>query len=116
MVAWGGGVSGRGRWIGLVFAVLAVLTLPVAIVATRWSKPYELLHSALAIPVAAGLALVALSLASTERRASELRLGEEDGSAVVGLTRALAALALCLAASGLVAIAVYGILTYLGEH
>ena len=109
-------MSGRVRWVALCFSVLAVAALPVAIIATRWSKPYELIHSAFAIPIAAGLAVAALSLVSTERRASELRLGEEGPGLVVGVTRALATLALCLAASGLIALAVYGILTYLGER
>ena len=109
-------MSGRGRWVALFFAVLAVVAVPLAVIATRWSKPYELIHSAFAIPIAVALAVVALSLVSTERRASELRLGEEGPGIVVGLTRALATLALCLAASGLIALAVYGILTYLGER
>ena len=50
------------------------MTLPLAIFLTRFSDAYELLHAGLAIPLAAGLALVALGLARRERRRDALRL------------------------------------------
>jgi hypothetical protein len=110
-------MKGRGgAWAALLVAVAAVATLPVAIVATRWSTGYELIHAAFAIPVAAALALVSLSLGSAERRGRKLRLEQDGPGAVVRLGRALAMFALCLASSGAVAVVVFGILTYLGER
>ena len=44
--------SGNGRAIGAVAAgLLSAATMPVAILATRYSGSYELLHAGLAIPV-----------------------------------------------------------------
>ena len=105
-----------GAWAALLVAVGAVATLPAAIVATRWSTAYELIHAAFAIPVATALALVSLSLGSAEKRGRKLRLDQGGPGAVVRLGRVLAMLALCLASSGVVAVAVFGILTYLGER
>ncbi len=104
----------RSAWVGLIFGVLAVATMPVAIITTRWSNAYDLVHAAFAIPVAVGLAVVALSLASAGRRASGMTL-ETAPRGVARAGRLLGALGLCLAASGLVSVAVFGILTYLSE-
>jgi len=89
--------------------------MPLAIVASRWSDSYDLVQAAFAIPLTVALALVALSFASADERASSRTLRGRTG---VGtrIGRVLAGLGLALAASGLVAIAVFGILTYLGEH
>jgi hypothetical protein len=92
-----------------------VAALPLAIYLTRFSDAYELLHSAFAIPVAAGLGLAALGLAGRARRRDVLRLDERaSGPARAG--RLLGLAGLCLAASALVALGVYGLLEYLGER
>ena len=66
------GAPGNGRAVAaVVFGLLSAATMPVAIVATRYSGSYELLQ------------------------------------AVLGIS---------MAATGLVALAVYGLLTYLGER
>ncbi|MBA2740518.1 MAG: hypothetical protein H0U46_00730 [Actinobacteria bacterium] len=106
--------SGAG-WGSAVAGALSVATLPVAIYSTRFSDEYELLHSAFAIPLAALLALVALGLASRVRRRDALRLAAgSDGPARVG--RALGVVGLCLVASALVALGVYGLLEYVGSR
>jgi hypothetical protein len=90
--------------------------LPVAVYLTRFSDSYELLDSAVAIPVAAALAFLALGLASRARRRGALVLG---GAPRVGAARAgriLGILGLCLVASALVALGVYGLLEYAGSR
>lgn len=90
--------------------------MPVAVVATRWSTSYELAQSAFAIPIAVALGLVALSLATGRRGVSDLGLTRHGGARAARVGRVLAAFGLCLAASATVAIAVFGILTYLGNR
>jgi hypothetical protein len=90
--------------------------LPVAIYATRFSDSYELLHAGLAIPAAAVLGIVAISLARRVRRRAALRLTAERPARTVQAGRLLGILGLCLAASGLVALGVYGLLEYVGRN
>jgi hypothetical protein len=90
--------------------------MPIAIVATRWSTSYELVQAAFAIPVAVALGLVALSLASGRSGIAELDPTRRGGARVARLGRVLAAVGLGLAASATISIAVYGILTYLGNR
>lgn len=90
-------------------------TLPVAIYLTRFSDEYELLHSAVAVPVAALLSLAALGLSRRTRRRDALRLSGASGKpAKVG--RILGVIGLCLVASALVALGLYGLLEYLGSR
>jgi hypothetical protein len=93
----------------------SVATLPVAVYATRFSEAYELLHAAFAIPVACALAFVALALARRARLRSAVRLGPESAPpARAG--RILGIVGLCLVASALVSLAVYGLLEYVGAR
>ncbi len=108
--------SGRGAaWASLVAGLASVATLPVAIYATRFSSGYELLHAAFVIPVAAALALVALALANRARRLDAIRLAGSTGK-VVRAGRLLGLVGLCMVASALVALAVYGLLEYVGSR
>jgi hypothetical protein len=87
----------------------------VAIYLTRFSERYELLHAGLAVPIAGVLALAALGLAGRARRRDALRLDRQAvGPARAG--RVLGLLGLCLAASALVALGVYGLLEYVGSR
>lgn len=95
--------------------VLSVATLPLAVYLTRFSEEYDLLHAAAAIPVGAIFGLLALSFARRSRRRDALRLGGGAGRpAQVG--RVLGILGLCLVASALVALGVYGLLEYVGSR
>lgn len=96
--------------------LLGAAVLPAAIVATRWSTAYTLPQSGFAIPAAAVLSVGALLLAARARRVVRptLEAPVVDGAARVG--RALGVLGLALASSGALALAVYGVLTYLGER
>jgi hypothetical protein len=109
--------TGNGSaWGSLLAGLASVATLPVAIYLTRFSDTYELLHAGFAIPVGAALGLLALSLARRSRRRSALRLGRDDRAWVVRSGRALGLLGLGLAAAGLVALGVYGLLEYAGTR
>jgi hypothetical protein len=104
--AWGALLAGLG----------SVAVLPVAVYATRFSDSYDLLHAGLAIPGAVVLGLVALSLARRARRRAALSLGESRTHWTVTASRLLGVLGLCMAASALVALGVYGLLEYVGSR
>jgi hypothetical protein len=109
--------TGNGSaWGSLLAGLASVATLPVAIYLTRFSDSYELLHAGFAIPVGAALGLLALSLARRSRRRSALRLGRASREGVARAGRALGLLGLALAAAGLVALGVYGLLEYAGTR
>lgn len=109
--------SGNTRAVAAVFVgLLSTATMPVAILATRYSESYELLHAGFAIPVAILLGVAALVLSRRAVQHDDLRLGRAGGRGVAKLGRALAVLGIALAATCLVALAVYGLLTYLGER
>jgi hypothetical protein len=110
------GRSSRAAWGSLVVGLASVATIPVAIYATRFSDSYELLHSAFAIPVAALLGVLALSLAGRARRRSAISLAGSGGLGVATAGRVLGIVGLCLAAAALVAVAVYGLLEYAGTR
>jgi hypothetical protein len=100
----------------VVAGAASVATLPVAIYLTRYSDAYELLDSAFAIPVAAALAFLALGLASRARRRTPVVFGRPPGSGAARAGRLLGILGLCVVASALVALGVYGLLEYAGSR
>ena len=109
--------SVNGRAIGAVAAgLLSAATMPVAILATRYSGSYELLHAGLAIPGGIALGILAVWLAREALRHDDARLGRAGGRGAARLGRALGVLGIALAATGLVAVGVYGLLTYLGDR
>jgi hypothetical protein len=96
-------------WASVVVGLLAVAALPAAILASRFSERFELLHAAGAIPVAAVLALTALGLARRARR----RLGwtlARGRHAAARTGRVLGVLALCLAITATISIGFYRLL------
>lgn len=94
----------------------SVATLPVAVYATRFSDAYELVHAGFAIPLAAALGAVGLFLARRARRAAVVRLSRTPASRRAAVGRVLSVAGLCLAAAGVVALAVYGLLEYAGTR
>jgi hypothetical protein len=98
-----------------VAGLASVAALPLAVYLTRFSDSYDLLHAGFVIPVAAGLGLVALALARRARMRTSVSLaGGTSGIATAG--RILGVVGLCLAASALVALGVYGLLEYVGSR
>jgi len=107
--------SGSAAWGSLVAGLVSVAALPIAIFASRFNDSYDLLHAGFAIPVAAGLGVAALALARRARRSRAASLaGGGGGVAVAG--RVLGIIGLCMAASALVALGVYGLLEYVGSR
>ena len=92
-----------------------MLVLPVAIAATRWSEQYELLHAAAAIPVAALLGALAVSLARRARSRLAPTLGHPKGrrTARVGRLLGMAGFLLALTAAG--SVGVYALLSLVAD-
>jgi hypothetical protein len=105
-VAWGALLAGLG----------SVAVLPVAVYATRFSDSYDLLHAGLFVPVAVVLALTALLLSRRARVRGSLSLTGSDRNGAATAGRVLGVVGLCMAASALVALGVYGLLEYVGSR
>jgi hypothetical protein len=112
-VAQGGS---NAAWGSLVAGLASCITLPLAVFLTRFSDRYELLHAGFAIPLAAGLGLVALALARHARIRTRVSLSAADGGGVATAGRVLGVVGLCMAAAALVALGVYGLLEYVGSR
>jgi len=104
-------VSARGRaaW-SVVLGLLATLTLPVAIAATRYSESYDLLHAGFAIPLAAAFGVVAVVLARRARALDRATVTGTGSGKAGRVGRLLGILGLCLAASATISVAVYEVL------
>ncbi|HEX4745584.1 MAG TPA: hypothetical protein VFU99_01775 [Gaiellaceae bacterium] len=102
-------------WSSLAAGLASCATLPVAVYATRFSDSYDLLHASFAIPVAIALGLAALMLAGRARGRTRVSLSS-DGGGVATAGRVLGIIGLCMAASALVALGVYGLLDYVGSR
>jgi peptidoglycan/LPS O-acetylase OafA/YrhL len=108
---------GNGRAVAaVVLGLLATATMPVAIAATRYSESYDLLHASFAIPLAMLLGILSIRMGRSALRHDDARLGRAGGRRAARVGRALGVLGLALAATAVVALAVYGLLTYLGER
>jgi hypothetical protein len=101
--------------IGLVLGLLATLTMPVAIFATRYSGSYELLHAGVAIPLALGLGVGAVVVARRTRRSLGHSLGRRDIRRRARIAWLLGTLGICLGLTAAIALAVYGLLTVAGS-
>ncbi len=99
----------RAAW-SAVLGVLSTLTLPVAIVATRYSDSYDLLHAGFAIPVAVAFGVTAVILARRARAHDRATLGRGGGRNAARAGRLFGIVGLCVAASATIALAVYGVL------
>lgn len=109
--------AGNGSaWGSLVIGIGSVVVLPLAVYLTRFSDSYELLHAGFVIPVAAALGLVAVALARRAQRRTSMSLAGGGGSSVAVAGRVLGIVGICLAASGIVALGVYGLLEYVGSR
>jgi hypothetical protein len=109
--------SGYGAaWASLVAGVASVATIPVAVYVTRYVGSYELLDAAYAIPVGALLGFLAMVLARRAQRRSAVRLGRDGSERPARVGKLLGIVGLCIAASALVSLAVYGLLEYAGTR
>ena len=103
-------------WGSLLTGLASIATLPVAIYVTRFSDSYDLLHAGFAIPVAAALGFVSLALARRARLRSAVTLGGDGRVGIAQAGRVLGIVGLCMAAAGIVALGVYGLLEYVGSR
>lgn len=104
----------RATW-SVAAGLASTLTLPVAVFATRYSESYDLLHAGFAIPVGIALGVIALRLARAARHRSEATLGRAGGLGAARVGHGLGLAGLWLAGAALVAVAVYGLLEYIGS-
>jgi hypothetical protein len=105
----------RAGGVSVVLGALSALTMPLAIFATRYSGAYELLHAGLAIPIALGLGVGAVVASRQARRTLRHSLGQDGIRRSARIGWVLGTLGICLAATGTIAVAVYGLLTYVGS-
>ena len=107
----------RAAWGSFVAGLTSCTILPLAVFLTRFSDRYELLHAGFAIPLAGGLGLGALALARRARLRARVSLsGSDGGDALATAGRVLGVIGVCMAASALVALGVYGLLEYVGSR
>jgi hypothetical protein len=111
---------GAGRpgtaWASLLTGVASVAVLPAGVYASRVSDTFDLIHAGFLIPVVVVLALSALVLARRAGRRMSVSLAGGSGQGLVTGGRVLGIIGLCIAASALVALAVYGLLEYVGSR
>ena len=88
----------------------------MAVYRTRFSDSYDLLHAGFAIPVTVVLGLAAMALARRARLRTAVSLSGEGGGGAAAVGRVLGIIGLCMAASALVALGVYGLLQYVGSR
>ena len=110
------GAGGGAAWGSLVAGLASCATLPVAIYATRFSDSYDLLALGFAIPVAARSGSSRSRSPGAPWRAGRVSLSGGAGGGVATAGRVLGVIGLCLAASALVALGVYGLLEYVGSR
>ncbi|MCI0634326.1 MAG: hypothetical protein L0206_10490 [Actinobacteria bacterium] len=112
------GSRGSGAaWGSLLAGLGSVVTIPVAVYLTRFSSSYELLHAGFAIPLGAALGFASLALSRRARQRRTVSLdGGGRGSGAAAAGRAFAIFGLCIAAAGVVALGVYGLLEYVGSR
>jgi len=95
----------------VLVGLLSVATMPVAILATRWSEQYDLMQAGFAIPLGAALGLLAVALARRARARLAPTLGHPRGSRTARLGRLLGLFGFLLALTAAGSLAVYWILS-----
>jgi hypothetical protein len=101
--------------VSVLVGLLSVVVLPAAIGATRWSRQYELLDAALAIPLAFLLGVLAILLARRARSRLAPTLGHPRGSRTARVGRLLGILGVLLALTAAGSVAVYAVLSYVAD-
>jgi len=104
--------SSRSAGLAAVLGVLAILVLPVSVVAAQISSQLDLLHTLyVTVPVDLALALAAVGLARRARM-ERARQVSPRGVKLGRLARVLAYVGLYAAVTGALALGVYGILRW----
>ena len=95
--------AGWSAFLGLV----SVATMPLAILATRYSSGYELSQAGYAIPFGVVTGVGALLLARSARHRDERALGRLGGGTAIRVGRILGTAGICLALTALISVVVY---------
>ena len=95
----------------VVVGLLAVATMPAAILATRWSEEYDLRDAGFAIPLGLALGLLAVLLARRARSRLAPTLGHPRGTRTARLGRLLGLLGFLLALTAAGSLLVYWLLS-----
>jgi hypothetical protein len=103
-------------WASLLTGIASVAVLPIGVYASRLSDSFDLIHAGFLIPVVVVLGVAALELARRARRRTALSLAAGGGDGLATAGRILGIVGLCIAASALVALGVYGLLEYVGSR
>ena len=99
----------------MLVGLLSVAVMPAAILATRWSEEYDLLHAAAAIPLGVVLGLGAILLARRARSRLAPTLGHPRGTRTARVGRLLGWLGLLLALTAAGSVGVYEMLSYVAD-
>lgn len=111
MAARTGSNRNARAWFALLFGLVAAAALPGSIAVSQTLRPWKLLASFSAIPVAALAGIVAILLSRGARRKIELTLGRARGAGPARVGRQLGILGLYLAVTGLLTLGVYFLLS-----
>lgn len=84
--------------------------MPAGVAVARQLRTVDLIDAAYAIPVAAGLGLLAIALSVGARRRVEWTLGRIGGRRLAAAGRILGVLAVCVAVAGAIAIGFFELL------
>jgi hypothetical protein len=90
--------------------VLAVLVIPAGLALAAYSSMVDLIHVAVAIPLAAVLGIVAIALSRSARRHSQISLGRIGGTGVARAGWILGMLGLYLGVMAALAVGFFGLL------
>jgi heme A synthase len=90
--------------------VLALLSIPAGLALAAYSSTIDLIHVAVAVPVAGVLGIVAMALARNARRHSQISLGRIGGTGVARAGWILGLLALYFAVTAALAVGFFGLL------
>ena len=96
-----------------MLALLGLAAIPAAAAVTEERGDLRLIHAGFAVPLAAVLAIAAIRLARRARRRLERTLGRAGGARTARVGQVLAWLALYLALTASISVAVYAIEYYL---
>lgn len=102
--------------LSVILGAASVATMPAAVLATRYSETYELLHAGFAIPVGLALGLAAVLAARSVRHLDERTVGPVGGLQTARLGRILGVLGMCLAGTAAISVGVYGLLEWAGSR
>ena len=97
--------NARAGW-SVVLGLASVATMPLAILATRYSDAYRLTQAGFAIPLGIAIGVGALLLARSARQRNERALGRLGGETALRWGQILGTAGICLALTALISLGV----------